>query len=60
MLAGSEEELEARWIEMATDTAVRQRLSEGALRHGSQFGWDEVTAKFEDIAAEVVASAPVR
>jgi glycosyltransferase involved in cell wall biosynthesis len=56
VLAESEADLVTRWIEIAEDTDLRERLSIGARRNAANFGWDRVARDFSTIAAEVVAS----
>jgi glycosyltransferase involved in cell wall biosynthesis len=57
ILVESKDDLVRRWIELATDTTMRSRLSEGARRHGTNFGWDQVARDFAVIATNVVESA---
>jgi glycosyltransferase involved in cell wall biosynthesis len=57
ILVDSEADLARRWIELTTDTDQRHRLSEGARKHASTFGWDRVTEAFEVIAEDVVGRA---
>jgi glycosyltransferase involved in cell wall biosynthesis len=57
IIVESEGEFARRWIELATDTSLRERLSEGARKHGADFGWDQVARDFAEIAHEVIQSS---
>ena len=54
LLVDSEEELVQRWIELAGDAERRRQLSEGARRHGAEFGWSHVARDFEAVAEGVL------
>jgi glycosyltransferase involved in cell wall biosynthesis len=56
ILADSEEDLIRRWIELAQDRPLRDKLSDGARRYSAQFGWDEVAKEFAAIASDAVRS----
>jgi glycosyltransferase involved in cell wall biosynthesis len=56
----SEAEFVRQWIELANNRSLRDRLSRGARRHASDFGWDQVARKFAVIAANVIESADSR
>jgi glycosyltransferase involved in cell wall biosynthesis len=57
LTANSEADLVRQWIEFANNRPLRDRLSEGARRYGSNFGWDQVARGFSVIATEVIRSA---
>jgi glycosyltransferase involved in cell wall biosynthesis len=57
ILVDSEADLARQWIELAKNRSLRERLSEGARRHGSHFGWDQVARDFSVIARNVIESA---
>jgi glycosyltransferase involved in cell wall biosynthesis len=57
LLVESEEALVREWIEIAQNRPLLDRLSDGARRHGSHFGWDQVARDFSDIAQGIVGSA---
>jgi glycosyltransferase involved in cell wall biosynthesis len=57
IIVGSEEELARRWIELATNRALRERLSAGARRHSSNFAWGRIAQEFESVAQLAVRSA---
>ena len=57
ILVDSEDDLARQWIELAQNQALRRRLSDGARRHGADFGWQNVAARFYTIAADVAASS---
>ena len=56
VLVHSEDELVKRWIEVATDTAQRDRLSDGARRRSALFDWSNVAREFEAVAKSTVQS----
>ena len=56
LLADSEDDLVRRWIELANDRALREKLGEGARRYSARFRWDEVAKEFAAIASDVVES----
>jgi glycosyltransferase involved in cell wall biosynthesis len=60
ILVDSEADLARQWIELANDSSWRDRLSEGARRHGSNFGWDQVARDFLVIANSAIRSASAR
>jgi glycosyltransferase involved in cell wall biosynthesis len=53
----TEADLARRWIELATNSSLRDRLSDGARRYGSNFGWEEVAREFSVIAMNVIQTA---
>ncbi len=53
----SEADLARQWTGLADNRPLRERLSEGARRHSSTFGWDQVASDFVIIAENVVESA---
>jgi glycosyltransferase involved in cell wall biosynthesis len=57
ILVETEADFVREWIELASNSSLRERLSEGARRHGSNFGWDQVARDFTVIATNVVQSA---
>jgi glycosyltransferase involved in cell wall biosynthesis len=57
ILVDSEANLARQWIELASNNSLRERLSEGARRHGSTFGWEHVARDFAVIAMNVIESA---
>ncbi len=57
ILADSEDDLVRRWIELANDQPLRDKLAEGAQNYSARFRWDEVAREFSDIATDVVRSA---
>jgi glycosyltransferase involved in cell wall biosynthesis len=57
VIAESEADLARSWIELAGNRPLRDRLSEGARRHASNFGWDQVAHNFSDIALSVIQTA---
>jgi glycosyltransferase involved in cell wall biosynthesis len=59
ILVHSEADLARQWIELATNSALRTRLSEGARHHASGFRWDRVASDFSDIASKVMQSSAV-
>ena len=54
ILADSEDDLVRRWIELANDRALREKLSEGARLYSARFRWDEVAKEFAAIASDAV------
>jgi glycosyltransferase involved in cell wall biosynthesis len=54
VLVHTEDELVSSWIQLATDSAYRNQLSEGAQRHSALFDWNNVAREFEAIAIETV------
>ena len=54
ILANSEAGLARQWIELASDSSLRNRLSEGARCHASTFRWDQVARDFSVIASTVI------
>jgi glycosyltransferase involved in cell wall biosynthesis len=56
LLADSEDDLVRRWIELANDQALREKLGEGARQYSARFRWDEVAKEFAAIASDVVES----
>jgi glycosyltransferase involved in cell wall biosynthesis len=60
VLAGSEADLVAQWLKVATDGGLRARLSDAARHHSAAFDWDQVASRFEAIARRVVdAGTPI-
>jgi glycosyltransferase involved in cell wall biosynthesis len=57
ILVDSEADLARQWIELANNRSLRDRLSEGARRHGSNFGWDQVARDFSVIAMNIIEPA---
>ncbi len=55
VLVNSEADLVRQWIELAKDDSLRNRLSEGARRHASNFRWDQVARDFLAIASKIVS-----
>jgi len=60
ILVDSEADLARRMIEVANSGPLRDRLSEGARRHGANFAWSQVAQDFSVIATNVVESASAR
>ena len=57
ILVDSEPDLARQWIELANDSSLRNRLSEGARRHASSFRWDQVARDFSIIANHVIRAS---
>ncbi len=57
ILVDTEADLARRWIELAENRGLRQRLSDGARAHSADFDWQNVASKFSSIAADVAASS---
>ena len=57
LLVESEDALVREWIEITQNPPLLDRLSDGARRHGSHFGWDQVARDFAEIAQGIVGSA---
>ena len=57
ILVNSEAELRRQWIELANDSSLRSRLSDGARRHASNFRWDRVARDFSSIAEKIIHAA---
>ncbi|MCU1455074.1 MAG: putative glycosyl transferase [Acidimicrobiales bacterium] len=54
VLVDDPNELAEAWIQLATDHAYRQRLSEGARTRAGVISWDLTVARFEEICDEAI------
>lgn len=55
VLAVDDDAFVRAWIELATDTARRQQLSQAARARAATFTWDRSVAAFESVCSEAVA-----
>ena len=56
ILVDRPEELAERWLELAQDKPLRDRLRAGALRRAAACSWDATVDRFEEICDEAVQS----
>lgn len=57
LLVDDEDELVARWAELAEDDELRDKLGAGARRRAAEFGWDRTVERFEEVLEEAVERA---
>jgi len=57
LLADTDDEFVARWLELATDADLRQRLGAAARVRAGEYSWDATTDKFLEVADAALASS---
>jgi glycosyltransferase involved in cell wall biosynthesis/SAM-dependent methyltransferase len=60
LLVETEDELVARWLQLAADEELRFKLGTGARRRAEEFTWEQTVAGFEAVAEEAVERARER